>query len=270
MVVITRFRAFAVGCAVLAVLDALWILVLLDVPGAAVIRVGLMLSPAIAAFLTACLAPSGGFLLGAAQGTSAALLSIISMSIYENFGFRHDKIGGPAETFIILWLWCTALSIVGGALAIIFKVVSEFALRRNLMNKRFSAAYFRLIGLLFITFFTLAVGFLGSVGDYVYERLGTSRDVALLWLWLIPAIVGGLSAFSSERHKFLSLGLLVLFLCISGVLAHGLGWSGVPKGFNVSTLNVAFQYLVSGTMVIGLGWVMGFALSRRRGLDGGK
>ncbi len=234
MAMITRLHAFAVGLAVLAALDALWALVLLDIPGANVIRVGLMLSPAMAAFLTAYLTPSGSFLLGATQGTSAALLSIISMSIYESFGFRHDKIGGPAETFILLWLWCTAMSIAGSALAVIIKAVSEVALRRRLEHKQFSATYFRLAGLLLVTFFVLSAGFLGSMGDYVYERLGISRDFALLCLWLIPTIIGGLSTFSSEQNKLLSLGLLVLFLCIFGALAHSLGWSTgqLHKGFS--------------------------------------
>lgn len=264
MAVMTRLRAFAIGFAVLAALDAFWLLVLLDAPGAAAIRMVLMFSPAIAAFLTIYLTPSGGFLLGTAHGTSAVVLSFISMSIYESFGFRHDKIGGPAETFIILWLWCTALAIVGSTLAITLKAVSEAPLKRNLERKKLSEANFRLVGFLLVTFFVLSTGFLGSVGDYVYERLGISRNIALHSLWLMPVVIGVLSAFSSERHKLLTLGLLILFLGALGSLTHSFGWSSVPEKLDTSALNVALQHLVLGTMTIGLGWVIGFLLSQKK------
>jgi hypothetical protein len=117
----TRLFAFACGCGVLLGLHALWILVLIDAPGAAFVRQAIIAAPVMAALVTAWLAPDRRLVLGTLQGTCAALVAFASAAAFERLGYRHDSIGGPMATFAVMWFWSTALAMAGSVLVLLLR-----------------------------------------------------------------------------------------------------------------------------------------------------
>ncbi|MCP4487286.1 MAG: hypothetical protein GY820_08215 [Gammaproteobacteria bacterium] len=104
--------------------------------------------------------------------------------------------------------------------------------------------------------------------EYVYARMGLSRNFVLMLLWLLPVIASFLVVFRSKKRKLLKGLSFILVLSFLGPLAHFLfGQLGATIDFaGLQGLRVTFQiYLVLSVVTIGLGSVIGILFSREKG-----
>lgn len=101
--------------------------------------------------------------------------------------------------------------------------------------------------------------------EYVYYRLGLSRNLILTMLWLFPVIASFLVVYFSKKKRVLK-GLSFIFvLSVLGPLAHFLsGQLGATIDLaGLPGLRVTFQiYLVLSLLTIGFGVVVGMLFKR--------
>lgn len=106
--------------------------------------------------------------------------------------------------------------------------------------------------------------------DYVYNRLGLSRDLILIMLWLLPTIASFLVVYLSRNRRVLKGLSLILVLNLLGPLVHFLsGQLGATIDLaGLPGLKITFQiYLVLSTLTIGFGAVMGMFFKKKTVAD---
>ena len=116
------------------------------------------------------------------------------------------------------------------------------------------------IGFTLIVVFVLMGELTVVFREYVYSRLGLSRNLILSILWLLPIIASFMVVYLSKKRGWLKGLSLILVLGVCGPLAHFLsGQLGATIDFaGLSGLKVTFQvYLVLGALTIGFGAVLG-------------
>ena len=121
------------------------------------------------------------------------------------------------------------------------------------------------IGFALILAFILMGELTVAFRDYIYGRLGLSRNVVSTVLWLMPVIASFLVvALSTKRRVLKSLSYIVV-LSVLGPLAHFVsGQLGATIDLaGLPGLNVTFQiYLVLSALTVGFGAMMGFLFKR--------
>jgi hypothetical protein len=103
-------------------------------------------------------------------------------------------------------------------------------------------------------------------GDYVFHRLGVSRDALLLSLWVLPVLASFVATYYSKKHKLLSgLSFLVLVPLIlsaahylNGELGGVVDFTGLSGA--VVTLKV---YFAIGSLLMIPGIALGLLLPKR-------
>jgi hypothetical protein len=96
--------------------------------------------------------------------------------------------------------------------------------------------------------------------EYVYGRLGLSRNFILSALWLLPSIASFTVVYLSKKRRVLKGLSLILVLAMLGPLIHFLaGQLGATIDLaGLPGLKVTFQiYLALGVLTIGFGAVVG-------------
>lgn len=113
----TVTNAVAIGIAVLVLANVLWLGVLWEVKFHEWLRILLLGSPSLAAFLVTYLAPRGKIALGISMAVWGAAIGTLSTVIYEHLGVPVDHIGGPGAIFVVLLAYqlafCSVGSVVG-------------------------------------------------------------------------------------------------------------------------------------------------------------
>jgi hypothetical protein len=103
--------------------------------------------------------------------------------------------------------------------------------------------------------------------EYLYSRLGLSRDLILSVLWLLPIIASFIVVYHSNKKKVLKGFSLIIVLSVLGPLVHFLsGQLGVTIDFSgFPGMKVTFQvYFILGVLTIGFGVVVGVLFNKRR------
>jgi len=105
--------------------------------------------------------------------------------------------------------------------------------------------------------------------EYVYSRLGLSRNFILTMLWLLPVIASFLVVYLSKERRVLKGLSFILVLSVLGPVAHFLlgQLGGVAIDLSgMSGLRVTFQiYLVLSVITIGFGAAVGILFKRDKG-----
>lgn len=121
------------------------------------------------------------------------------------------------------------------------------------------------IGFTLIVAFVLISELTVLFREYVYSRLGLSRNLILTLLWLLPVIASFLVVYLSKKRRVLKGLSFVLVLSVFGPLAHFLsGQLGATIDFaGLSGLKVTFQiYFVLSMLTAGFGTVVGMLFKR--------
>lgn len=124
------------------------------------------------------------------------------------------------------------------------------------------------VGCVLTVVFVLASELTVVFREYVYDRLGLSRNLILSMLWLLPVIASFWATFFSERHGVLKSLSLIIVLGLLGPLAHLLaGYLGATIDFaGMSGLKVTVQvYLVLSSLTVGFGTVAGLLSKKLAG-----
>jgi len=116
----TATRAVVVGIAVLILANVLWLGVLWEVKFYQLLRMALLISPGIASFLVAYLAPRVKIVLGLSMAAWGAIIGTFATSIYEHFGVPVDNIGGPMAVFVVLLVYQVVICTVGSVVGFLF------------------------------------------------------------------------------------------------------------------------------------------------------
>ena len=106
-------KALIAGISVLILTQVLYIGVLVKINYYELLRWVLLVSPCLAAFSTAYLAPRQKVIWGISMSVFGVVIGMLSAIGYEYFGLTVDHIGGPVATFVILMAYHAPLSIVG-------------------------------------------------------------------------------------------------------------------------------------------------------------
>lgn len=121
-------------------------------------------------------------------------------------------------------------------------------------------------GFALITAFVLVSELTVVFNEYVYGRLGLSRNLILTILWLLPVIASFLVVYLSKKKRVFKGLSFILVLSVLGPLAHYLsGEFGATIDFaGLPGLKVTFQiYLVLSVLTAGLGTVVGLFFKRK-------
>lgn len=122
------------------------------------------------------------------------------------------------------------------------------------------------LGLLLILAFAVLGELIVLLDDYVFHRVGVSRNVLLLVLWLSPILASYVASRYSERHKLLTGLSYVILFPLTGAAVHyisgALGWAvdfvGLPGAMATFKL-----YFVVGSILVILGTILGLMFSKR-------
>lgn len=110
-------KAWTVGLSVLIAAVAIWAVLLELEIFSQSMAVILWLSPGVAAFAAAHLAPSRKFLLGASMGIPAAILVVAFNAVWQLRGHAVDfpVVGGAAIIFMLTLAYATVVASVGAS-----------------------------------------------------------------------------------------------------------------------------------------------------------
>lgn len=122
------------------------------------------------------------------------------------------------------------------------------------------------LGVLLILAFAVLGELIVLLDDYVFHRVGISRNTLLLVLWILPILASYVASLYSERHKLLmGLSYVVLFPLIgavvhyiSGELGGAVDFVGLPGAMTTFKL-----YLGFGSILVILGTALGLLFSKR-------
>jgi hypothetical protein len=123
------------------------------------------------------------------------------------------------------------------------------------------------IGFILIVVFVLLGQGVVMFHDYVFARLGFSRDLVLLVLWFLPIIASFFTVVYSNDKRILKGFSLGVVLTILGPLTHFFsGYLGATIDMpGISGLKVTIQiYLGLSMLTVGLGILAGLLVSPRR------
>lgn len=121
------------------------------------------------------------------------------------------------------------------------------------------------IGFILIATFILLSELTVVFKEYVYSRLGLSRNLILSVLWLLPIIASFVVVSLSQKRRVLNGLSLILVLSVLGPLVHFLsGQFGAVIDFSgLPGLKVTFPiYLVLSSLTIGVGTVVGMIVRK--------
>ena len=111
-------RALLAGIGVLVLAHVLYAGVLIKVSYHEFLRWILLGAPGFAACIAAYMSPSRKLLMGISMALYGAVIGMLSAVGYEYFGLHVDRIGGPLATFVILFAYDAALSVVGSVVGV--------------------------------------------------------------------------------------------------------------------------------------------------------
>jgi hypothetical protein len=120
------------------------------------------------------------------------------------------------------------------------------------------------VGFLIITLFVILGELTVTVDNYVYFRLGLTRNFILLALWTLPCLASFIVAYYSDHKLWFSISLIpVLSLLgptahyINGLLGGVVDFTGMAGAFVVFKL-----YFSIGSILIAVGALLGTLMSR--------
>lgn len=114
------------GVGVLIIGHLLWWGVAAEVLLGEALRLVLFIVPAAAGFMVTYLSPRLKLVLGMSMGVVGAVIGFLAMRIFEYAGYHIDKIGGAAETLVVLLALHLAYAIVGTASGyVVWRYVSK-------------------------------------------------------------------------------------------------------------------------------------------------
>ncbi len=88
------------------------------------------------------------------------------------------------------------------------------------------------LGILLILAFAVLGEMIVLLGDYVFHRVGVSRNALLLILWVLPILASYIASCYSERYKLLmALSYVILFPLIGAVVHYISGKLGGTGDF---------------------------------------
>ena len=120
-------------------------------------------------------------------------------------------------------------------------------------------------GVLLILVFAILGELLMLFDDYVFHRIGVSRDLVLTVVWLLPAAATYVATRYSPTHKLAAgLSFLVIFPLTGAAMHYGIGALGGTVDFpGLSGAKVVFGlYFTIGSVLIVAGTFLGVWLSR--------
>ena len=119
-------------------------------------------------------------------------------------------------------------------------------------------------GFFLIIVFVVFVILVSFFGDYVFHRIGISRNSLIILSWIIPMGAGFFTSYYARKYKVLLSISHILSVCILIAIGHYLVWFfGIDvdfPGFD-GALFVAFIYLFIAVFSVGVGLVVGLFLS---------
>lgn len=121
------------------------------------------------------------------------------------------------------------------------------------------------IGFFLIVFFILMSELIVVFREYVYSRLGLSRNLVLSLLWILPIISSFVVVSLSKKNRVLKGLSLIFILSFLGPLTHFItGQFGAVIDFSsLSGLKVTFSiYLVLSSLTIGFGTFVGMLVKK--------
>lgn len=122
------------------------------------------------------------------------------------------------------------------------------------------------ISVTIITAFVLMSELIVIFREFVYVRMGLSRNLVLSLLWVMPVIAAFLTAFLSEKRRIVKALSLVLVLSVLGPVVHYItGELGAKVDFEgLPGLRVTIQiYFVLSFLTIGFGAILGILFNRK-------
>jgi len=104
-------------------------------------------------------------------------------------------------------------------------------------------------------------------GEYLFHRLGISRNLVLILLWGLPLLAAFLTSYYAREHKLI-LGLsFLLIVPLLGTAAHYSNWkigAAVDFGGVSGAIAILKIYFVINSLLVLIGTGLGLLLSKTK------
>jgi len=121
-----------------------------------------------------------------------------------------------------------------------------------------------MVGFLLISLFVILGELTVTLDNYVYFRLGLTRNFILLVLWTFPCLASFIVAYYSDHKMWFSISLIPV-LSLLGSLVHYINglFGGVVDFTGMNGAFVVFKiYFTIGSILIIAGALLGIFISR--------